>query len=123
VYAPQYTVQAGIPNAPTPYNNTSNYTAPSQNTIAPQYTGHTALIPNAPTPYTNLPNLSRSRAILIGLMIWGNPRDDFVALLNMLPNLTNLVKRNFNVSSINNPHFVKILFTFPRDATIFARAW
>ena len=55
VYAPQYAAQAGIPNVPTPYGNTSSPTTPFQNAVAPQYAGHTALIPNAPAPYTNTP--------------------------------------------------------------------
>ena len=117
VYAPQYAAQAGIPNAPTPYGNTSSPTAPFQTAVAPQYAGHTALIPNAPAPYTNMPASNRSRVILIRPMVWGNPADEVVALLSLLPNSNNLIKRNFIASSTNNPHFVKIMFSTPRCYT------
>jgi hypothetical protein len=120
--SPQYTGHAATPNPPTPYNNTPNPTVPLQNAVAPQYTGHAA-IPNAPTPYNNTFNSNRSRAILIGPMNWRNPRDEVVALMNMLPTLNSLVKQNFNVGSTNNIHFVKILFGSPSDATAFARVW
>jgi hypothetical protein len=56
-------------------------------------------------------------------MLWVNPREEFITLLNMMPNLTNLVRKNFNVLATNDPHFIKILFNSARDATTFARTW
>ena len=110
--SPLYTSKAGFPNAPIPL----------QNAVPPQYTGHTP-IPNAPTPYNNAPNSNRSRAILIGPMNWTNPRDDLIALMNMLPTLNSHIKQKFNAAASNNIHFVKIMFGSPQDATAFAHAW
>ena len=118
---PSYPAHSGVPNAPAPIQAL-------QNVATAHYTGHVAILnapapySNAPTPYANTPAHIRSRALQIGPMNWTNPQDEVLTLMTMLPTLKS-IKQNFSVGSTNNPHFVKVLFATPSDATSFVRAW